>query len=251
VYFGRDSQIVQALDELRQMRSEGLERLFIIMGPSGVGKSSFLRAGLLPRLKRDDRHFLPMGVVRPERRVLTGDTGLARSMYAVRKDAGLPKPTIGDIKDAITDAEKVRASLIEAAASAHNRLMNIPASEPHPTLVLPVDQAEELFGVDAGEEAPMFLGLLNRLLTDTGGPALDMIVVLTIRSDRYDQLQIAPPLSALESHPFDRLKPMPQAQFTDVICGPARRAAESGSRFALSSELVDRLAEDSSRGADT
>jgi hypothetical protein len=30
----------------------------VILGPSGVGKSSFLRAGMLPRLRRDDRHFL-------------------------------------------------------------------------------------------------------------------------------------------------------------------------------------------------
>ena len=29
-------------------------------GPLASGKSSFLRAGLLPRLKRDDRHFLPL-----------------------------------------------------------------------------------------------------------------------------------------------------------------------------------------------
>lgn len=38
-----------------------------------MGKSSFLRAGLLPRRGRDDRHFLLMGFVRPQRNVLTGD----------------------------------------------------------------------------------------------------------------------------------------------------------------------------------
>ena len=55
VYFGRDAQIVRALDELRDMRTAGRERMFVMLGPSGVGKSSFLRAGLLPRLHRDDR----------------------------------------------------------------------------------------------------------------------------------------------------------------------------------------------------
>ena len=55
----------------------------------------------------------------------------------------------------------------------------------------------------------------------------------------------------VQSHLFDRLKPLPQAQFAEVICGPARRAAESGSTFDLAPELVDRLAQDASGGADT
>ena len=67
VFFGRDAQIVQGLDELRGMRSSGVKSLLVILGPSGAGKSSFLRAGLLPRLRRDDRKFLPMDIV-PRRR---------------------------------------------------------------------------------------------------------------------------------------------------------------------------------------
>src|SRR6476661_4444301 len=81
VYFGRDAQIVRALDDLREMRTAGHERMFVILGPSGVGKSSFLRAGLLPRLHRDDRRFLTMSVVRPQRHALTGETGLARAIH--------------------------------------------------------------------------------------------------------------------------------------------------------------------------
>lgn len=109
-----------------------------------------------------------------------------------------------------------------------------------------------MFGADANEESAtlLTLTLLSVLLTDVGTD-LDMVVVATIRSDRYEPLQTAPQLSAVQSHLFDRLKPMPQAQFTEVICGPARRAVESGSTSALSSDLVDRLAEDASSGADT
>lgn len=33
----------------------------MILGPSGSSKSSFLRAGLLPRMQRDDREFLVLG----------------------------------------------------------------------------------------------------------------------------------------------------------------------------------------------
>ncbi|MFY9919344.1 MAG: hypothetical protein WAL26_13225, partial [Mycobacterium sp.] len=251
VYFGRDAQIVRALDELREMRVAGRERMFVILGPSGVGKSSFLRAGLLPRLSRDDRQFLPMTVVRPQRHTLTGESGLAHSIHDLRKDVGLVEPSLGEIKNAISDDGAIRAWLVEAAVAARKRWLDAPDATPPPTLVLPLDQTEELFGVDAGEEGLAFLELLGRLLSDVDSTGLDMIVVATIRSDRYEPLQTAPQLSNVQSHLFDRLKPLPQAQFAEVICGPARRAAESGSTFDLAPELVDRLAQDASGGADT
>jgi TIR domain len=67
VFFGRDAVIVRGTDDLRGMRTSGLKSLFVVLGPSGSGKSSFLRAGLIPRLQRDDLHFLTLGVMRPER----------------------------------------------------------------------------------------------------------------------------------------------------------------------------------------
>jgi WD40 repeat protein len=249
IYFGRDTQIVRALDELRQMRDDGRESIFVILGPTGVGKSSFLRAGLLPRLDRDDHNYLSMPIVRPARHTLTGDNGLAHSIHGLRAGVGLTTPSLGEIKNGVTDAGQVRRWLTEAATEATNRRSDAEESQPPPTLVLPLDQAEELFGSNAGAEAQGLLALLSALLTAAGPPVL--LVVVTIRSDRYEPLQTAPQLSAVQSHLFDRLKPLPPAQFAEVICGPARRAAEAGSRFAISPELVEQLVEDASQGADT
>lgn len=169
----------------------------------------------------------------------------------ISKEVGLIEPSLGEIKSAISDDSKVRNWLAEAGGAARSRLLDAPASAPPPTLVLPLDQAEELFGVDAGEEGQAFLELLGRLLSDADSAGLDMIVVATIRSDRYEPPQTAPQLSAEQSRLFDRLKPMPQIQFTEVICGPARRAAETGTRFDLAPELIDRRAQDAFGGADT
>ncbi|WP_433527246.1 TIR domain-containing protein [Nocardia pseudovaccinii] len=248
VYFGRDTQIGRALNAIRGMRNSGDGRMFVILGPSGVGKSSFLRAGMLPRLHRDDRHFLPMGIVRPQRNALTGGSGFAHSIHDLRDSVGLHAPSLGAIKEGIRDAARVRMWLTEAQQAAEDRIIDA-TDDVAPTLVLPLDQAEELFGVDAGEQAGAFLGVLADLLG--ADDALPMIAMATIRSDRYEPLQTAPQLAALEVRPFDDLKPMPQAQFKEVICGPARRAREAGSNLSFAPDLVDRLLDDWSRGADT
>jgi hypothetical protein len=64
IFFGRDSELVLALDALRDMRRKQYETMFVVLGPSGSGKSSFLPAGIVPRLRREDRHYLLLGMMR-------------------------------------------------------------------------------------------------------------------------------------------------------------------------------------------
>jgi WD40 repeat protein len=257
VFFGRDAQILGALDELRAMRTTGGKSLFVILGPSGAGKSSFLRAGLLPRLRRDDRQFLVADIVRPERNVLTGDRGLAVTLHGLLTPLGatgleVVGPTLGQVKAACTagDAARLRGWLAQARQAARVRLLEAVEDAPAPTVVLPLDQAEELFSADAGREAPKFLALIAELAQVEGiTPAL--IVVGTIRADFYEAFQTAPELTGLASVVFDRLRPMAPARFTEVIQGPAARATAAGRALAVEPALVDRLLEETTQGADT
>jgi hypothetical protein len=120
VFFGRDALILRGLEVLHGMRSTGVESLFVILGPSRAGKSSFLRAGLLPRLRRDDRRFLPLPIVRPEQAVLTGGRGLAVSIHQLRSDLGFAQPLLGEIKNAcrLEHVEQLRGWLEEARQAA-------------------------------------------------------------------------------------------------------------------------------------
>ncbi|MEU1204875.1 TIR domain-containing protein [Nocardia sp. NPDC005825] len=240
VYFGRDAQILRGLDMLRGMRAAGVENLFVILGPSGTGKSSFLRAGLLPRLRRDDRHFLVLDIVRPERAAVTGPVGLAASLYAVRQRLGLREPTLGAIKTACaSDPAQVTGWLREVQAAAADEKPDS-SDTVTPTIVLPVDQAEELFGSEAGREAALFQSILARLVAD----GLDIIAALTIRADRYEPLQTSPALASVKSVVFDELRPLQPARFAEVIRGPAERATAAGNPLTVREDLVERLLAD-------
>jgi hypothetical protein len=224
IFFGRDGPTVVGLDLLRGLREAPPPRLLVILGASGAGKSSFLRAGLLPRLARESQHFLPLPVIRPERAVLTGESGLIASLEQALKQTGLGR-TRADIRKAIESGAASVASVLEDLAKAKTAAGtgdDTKASKP-PTLVLAVDQVEELFHAEGGEEARAFLDLLGKLVAEDN-PAL--IALFTIRSDSYERLQTAESLQGLRQHMLS-LPPMPQGAYAEVIKGPARRREQS------------------------
>jgi hypothetical protein len=80
IFFGREAPVIEAIDRVRGLAQATPPRLMVILGASGAGKSSFLRAGLLPRLGRDPLTFLPLPVIRPERAAINGETGLVSAL---------------------------------------------------------------------------------------------------------------------------------------------------------------------------
>ncbi|OBR99413.1 hypothetical protein A9W98_30130 [Mycobacterium gordonae] len=250
VFFGRDAELVRAMDALHGMRDSD-ETLFVVLGASGAGKSCFLRAGIVPRLQRDKRSYLVLDIVRPELRALTGACGLAQAICATRQRLGLLEPPLGDIKNACTrgDAAALRTWLLECRNA--GGVLDAAAERQPPTIVLPLDQAEELFTADAGGEAAGLLALIRDLaLGGDGQDGLPFIVAATIRTDRYEVMQTAPALAGLQTRQFD-LRPMDATQFHSVITGPAQRSTDGGRPLYLDEDLVRRLLADTTVGADT
>jgi hypothetical protein len=251
VFFGRDAAIVHGLDELRGMRLSGLTSILVVLGASGSGKSSFLRAGLVPRLQRDDRRFLVLGVMRADRNVLTGDHGLAAAIHTGRMELGLRGAPLGEIREACEgDPGRLRELLAELRAAAA-RLAGSGQDGAAPTLVLPLDQAEELFSADAGAQAEQFLQLIADPIAAMNTTEAAVIVTATIRTDRYEAMQSHPALVGIGAVLFDELKPMPLSQFSEVISGPAARVGMGGQRLTVAPDLVNRLIADAADGANS
>jgi hypothetical protein len=146
------------------------------------GKSSFLRARVLPRLKRDDRHFLPLPVIRPERAAISGATGLLRALEGAL-DAARMTIARADLRAAIDGgAATLKPLLLDLATRATPIAPDAESKPKPPVLVLAIDQAEELFLAEALQEGQRLLALLHDLLIEDP-PA--------IRSDNYERLQLA------------------------------------------------------------
>jgi formylglycine-generating enzyme required for sulfatase activity/tetratricopeptide (TPR) repeat protein len=244
IFFGRDGLIVEALDDLRGLRETTPPRLLIILGASGAGKSSFLRAGLFPRLTRDDQKFLPLPVIRPERAAISGETGLLSSLEGAFAAARL-KIARADLRSAIqAGAAELRPLLQTLAQKAAPIAADGGETSKPPTLILSIDQGEELFLAEAQDEAKPFLALLRDLLKDDA-PAV--IAVFTIRSDNYERLQLAAELQGMRQAMLS-LPPMPKGSYAEVIKGPARRLQTTARSLNIEDGLVDALLADIEAG---
>jgi CHAT domain-containing protein len=244
IFFGRDAPIVGALDTFRGLREAAGPRLLVILGASGSGKSSFLRAGILPRLARDDRNFLALPAIRPERAALTGEAGLMPALEAVLTVHGL-KHRRADIRKAVAGgAETVRPLLQQISDKAFARTLGEKGAAPQPTIVIPIDQAEELFSAEGLSEGEALLGLLRDLAAeDRPG----VIVLFAIRSDSYDRLETAKSLEGLQQQTLPLL-PMPRGAYQTVIEGPAARLSDTTRRLRIEPRLTQGLLEDIEKG---
>jgi hypothetical protein len=79
IFFGREADVMAGIREVRHIRHRGSPRLLVIQAASGAGKSSFLRAGLWPRLGRT-AEFVPLAVVRPATGIITGQHSLGQGL---------------------------------------------------------------------------------------------------------------------------------------------------------------------------
>jgi len=239
IFFGRDAQILRGLDRLRLMRDTGAQRMMVILGASGAGKSSFLRAGLWPRLRRDDRNFWPLPVVRPERAALSGRSGLFAAFEGAVTDPRISSnPVLASFPRSRAAIGEIISQEGPSRLLAAIRLAAVPLSEgaSSPTLALCVDQAEELLNEEGSAEARRFLELLAAAVESEAS----LIVVLAIRSDAYPALQTEPALAKIAREPFD-LPPMPEGSLRSVIEGPARFAVPP---LKLEASFVDALLAD-------
>jgi serine/threonine protein kinase len=159
VYFGRTSEVATAIDMLRG------RPVVALIGPSGSGKSSLARAGVLPLVAEGALGGWPK---RWDTAIATPGEGARGALAAA---LALLDPPVQDAADLTPGA------LVEALAER--------AQTTERGLLLLVDQLEELVTLGAGESRAWTTDLLARLGEQTL-PGLRVLV--TVRRDLLDPL---------------------------------------------------------------
>jgi len=214
LFFGRHEQIE---DLLRRLRTN---RLVAVVGTSGSGKSSLVRAGLLPAVlgggMAQAGSAWDIAVLRPGGSTLAQ---LARALCA----AGLYD---ADAEDALfhlhATLSRSRNGLLEAVRQSQGSAVR--GQESGSKLLLVVDQFEELFrfhraSATSQEEA---IGFVNLLLHATQQAEQNVYVVLTMRSDFLGECSQFLGLAEAVNDGEFLIPRMTRDQIQEAIEGPIR-----------------------------
>jgi WD40 repeat protein len=227
LFFGRDRETECLLDGVRN------GRFLAVIGDSGSGKSSLVRAGLLPAL----RHIQPLGQPAPSRRA------------AIMRPGDDPFRELANaILDLIPESDPVErlrirdqcSALLAQGKEGLNDCAGALVPPHHPTLLV-VDQFEELFTQtrDALSRQRFVDTLLAAVAAEGDRP---ISVLITLRADFYAHLwHHRRLLEQVAAHQFPLSRPQSD-QLGEMIEGPLRLTGcrlEPGLAASILSELGD------------
>jgi TIR domain/AAA ATPase domain len=208
-FFGRTAVIDTLLTSVETLQKKGQKpsRLLAVVGASGSGKSSVVKAGLLPALQLglvfDSNEWVYLAPIVP------GTHPIDALLLALSEH--FPEKTLNMLREDLLD-ESTRGLHLYATLLARRQGCT--------HVVLVIDQFEEVFTPTTNEkERQQFFDLVVTACTQPDGP---LMVVLTLRADFYDRPMQYPALYTLMTEHLVPLLPMELPDLRTVITQPAR-----------------------------
>lgn len=241
IFYGRSREINDILEWLRELRATNRRQPLAIIGASGSGKSSLMKAGIIPRLRREVPAWIPVRSFRPgEDPLLRFAEGLSKTLrdFGVQRAPGEIKRQLfeawtaaerdGDGNFLPSGTEGILAVLMQLSDELHTS-----SGQSDATLLISIDQAEELISSD-GDSADALSDIL-RVAVDASAA---WRLMFTIRTDKLADLQADHRFAGLESQGYD-LRTLPVFRFNDVIEFPSKRYG-----VGVDPKLIDALMKD-------
>ncbi|MEU2031299.1 nSTAND1 domain-containing NTPase [Nocardia amamiensis] len=214
MFRGRSEESLEAAGRLRSLGDRARDRLLLVSGQSGCGKSSFVRAGVAAVLAADPGWLVAEPFTPGTHPVAAAVTALAATARQVR--ASLTAAEIAALLNGADGFTAVAQRLLDSGER----------------LLLIIDQGEELLRADETERDQL-TALVRAALR---GP---VSVVLAARSEFQDQL-----IALIEVEPgVFPLRPLTRDMLRVVITEPAKAAG-----LKLEEALVRKLVEDTGSG---
>jgi WD40 repeat protein/DNA-binding SARP family transcriptional activator len=204
-FFGREVMVARLLARMRRSAT----RLLVVAGPSGSGKSSLVRAGLVPAVRQGglpgSEQWFVVEMVPGQHPFLE----LAQALLRVASEE-----TSLELAQEIEGSEHGLGAAVE-------RILPGDGSE----LLLVIDQLEELFTLVEREDVrARFIANVVRAATD---PSSRMRVVATIRADFYDRPLLYRGLAELVREETEVVVPLDADELQRAVTGPAERVGVS------------------------
>jgi hypothetical protein len=201
-FFGRAREIAALLARLHERPLVG------VVGPSGVGKSSFVRAGLIPALKYSGEKWETI-VIRPGRHPTAALANIIAPMLTNES---------ATLSDQVAQHQAVLHRIYQESGYVGTVLRSRSQSRKRKILLF-VDQFEELFTLTPDpHERQVFMSSLGGMADDAVSP---LRVVLSIRSDFLDRVAEAPEFMAELGQGLFFLLPPSRDGLRDALTRPA------------------------------
>ena len=199
VFYGQDAAIKTLREELAGLAQRAPAAL-VVLGASGTGKSSLVRAGVVPRLAAEPERWLLLEPLRPGR-------------FPFEELKQVLAPALAALP------ERLPAVKREKQEAALQRQLDWLSAKGKRPVVMVIDQLEELL-VDDNTEATEFLDFVERLLQRE---LCGVVVLATLRTDFLALLEARRPVLTGLMQPTTPEAIQPQ-RFGELISGPAMRA---------------------------
>jgi WD40 repeat protein/DNA-binding SARP family transcriptional activator len=217
-FFGREKLVEQLVERFCD------SRFVAVVGPSGSGKSSVVKAGLIPALRQGAIEGSENWFVAE---MVPGEYPLEELEMALLPVAVDPPPSL------VEPMQKDKRGMLRT-------IRRILPDEEGAQLLLVIDQFEELFTLVENEERRTFF--LDSLLAAITAPHSPLRVAITLRADFYDRPLQLQPLGQWIKENTEIVLPMAADELTWAIQEPARRAGvglEAGLTPAIVADVVN------------
>lgn len=236
IFFGREEEIHEVIAELNLSRQLADNRMMILEGISGSGKSSLLRAGVIPRLKNDIDNWIVVDPFRPLRNpVHELSLVLRKALSRYDTDESL-RIDLEQIINSFEEHKHTKGLLNRAIRILRDATKNRDAM-----VVLIIDQLEELLGPEQNKEMEYLMQLLASSLQ---AEDCEYLLIATMRADFRSEFEIHPVLGNIQFKTYS-VMPMKIESFEKVIRGPAELDGlqlESGLVHTIISDIESRNA---------